>query len=49
MKQGTKMKFQLKWHEANFVRKIGKMSNVLLEQLQNIIAETFGSTEISHR
>ena len=25
------------------------MSNVLLEQLQNIIAKTFGSAEINHR
>ena len=42
------MKIQLKWQqqkktllisEANFDRKAGKMSNVLLEQLQNIIAK----------
>ena len=42
------MKIQLKWQqqkktltisEANFDRKAGKMSNVLLKQLQNIIAK----------
>ena len=42
------MKIQLKWQqqkktltisEANFDRKAGKMSNVLLEQLQNIITK----------
>ena len=33
--------------EANFDRKIDKMSNVLLEQLQNIIAKTFGSAVIN--
>ena len=35
--------------KANFDRKIDKMSNVLLEQLQNIIAKTFGTAEINHR
>ena len=42
------MNIQLKWQqqkktltisEANFDRKAGKMSNVLFEQLQNIIAK----------
>ena len=42
------MKIQLKWQqqkktltisEENFDRKAGKMSNVLLKQLQNIIAK----------
>ena len=42
------MKIQLKWQqqkktltisETNFDRKAGKMSNVLLKQLQNIIAK----------
>ena len=35
--------------EANFDRKIDKMSNVLLEMLQNLIDKTFGSAEINHR
>ena len=35
--------------KTNFNRKIDKMSNVLLEQLQNIIAKTFGTAEINHR
>ena len=35
--------------EANFDRKIDKISSVLLEQLQNIIVKTFGSAEINHR
>ena len=35
--------------EANFDRKINKMSNVLLEKLQNLIDKAFGSAEINHR
>ena len=35
--------------EANYDRKIDKMSNVLLEKLQNLIDKTFGSAEINHR
>ena len=35
--------------EANFDRKIDKSSNVLLEQLQNPVAKTFGLAEVSHR
>ena len=35
--------------EANFDRKIGKMSNVILEKLQNLFDKTFGSAEINPR
>ena len=35
--------------EANFDIKINIQSNILLEQLQNSIAETFGLTEISQK
>ena len=35
--------------EANFDRKIDKMSNVLLAKLQNLIDKAFGSAEINHR
>ena len=35
--------------EANLDRKIDKISNVFLEQLQNIITKCFGSAEINHR
>ena len=35
--------------EANYDKKIDKMSNVLLEKLQNLIDKTFGSAEINHR
>ena len=35
--------------EANFDRKIDKMLNLLLKQLQNRIAKTFGSAENNHR
>ena len=51
------MRFQLKWQqqkktwtinlETIFDRKIGKMSVVLLEQLQDIIVKTFSSPEIT--
>ena len=34
--------------EANFDRNIDKALNVLLEQLQSIIAKTFGLAEINH-
>ena len=34
--------------EANFDRKIDKMSNVVLEKLENLIDKTFGSAEINH-
>ena len=35
--------------EANFDRKIDKMSNTLLEKLQNVIDKTFDSVEINRR
>ena len=35
--------------EANLDRKIDKISNVFLEQLQNTITKLFGSAEINHR
>ena len=46
------MRFQLKWQQQKktwtiFDRKIGKMSVVLLEQLQDIIVKTFSSPEIT--
>ena len=45
----TATKEDLNIIEANFDRKIDKMSNVLLEKLQNLIDKTFGSAEINHR
>ena len=45
----TATKEDLNILEANFDRKIDKMSNVLLEKLQNVIDKTFGSAEINHR
>ena len=45
----TATKVDLNTLEANFDRKIDKILNVLLEQLQEIIAKTFGLAEINHR
>ena len=45
----TATKEDLNIIEENFDRKIDKMSNVLLEKLQNLIDKTFGSAEINHR
>ena len=45
----TATKEDLNIIEANFDRKIDKMSNLLLEKLQNLIDKTFGSAEINHR
>ena len=45
----TATKEDLNILEANFDRKINKMSNILLEKLQNVIDKTFGSAEINLR
>ena len=45
----TATKEDLNILEANFDRKIDKMSNILLEKLQNVIDKTFGSAEINLR
>ena len=45
----TETKKALNILEANFDRKIDKMSNVLLEKLQKLIDKTFGSAEMNHR
>ena len=45
----TATKEDLNILEANFDRKINKMSNILLEKLQNVIDKTFGSAEINPR
>ena len=45
----TATKEDLNILEANFDRKIDKMSNILLEKLQNVIDKTFGSAEINPR
>ena len=45
----TATKEDLNILEANYDRKIDKMSNVLLEKLQNVIDKTFDSVEINPR
>ena len=45
----TATKEDLNISEVNFDRKIDKMSNILLEKLQNVIDKTFGLAEINHR
>ena len=45
----TATKEDLNISEVNFDRKIDKMSNILLQKLQNVIDKTFGLAEINHR
>ena len=45
----TSTKEDLNILKANFDRKIDKLSNILLEKVQNLIDKTFGSAEINHR